>query len=213
MGITILSHEVSDSDVLFITNLAGPASVPYLYLGAKHMVTGYDHLLYLAGVIFFLVRLRDIALFVSLFTIGHSITLILGVLTETNVNAYLIDAVIGLSVVYKAFENMGGFDSWRFQLNTKVAVFVFGLFHGLGLATKLHELVPSEDGLLTNLISFNVGVECGQIYALCLLFLVFTTFRTRLLEKRISLVLNTCLMAGGFMLMGYQITGLLIGAE
>ena len=212
-GISIFAHDVSEADSLFIANLAGPAPVPYMYLGAKHMVTGYDHLLYLAGVIFFLVRLRDIALYVSLFTIGHSITLIAGVLTETNVNAHLIDAIIGLSVVYKAFENMGGFESLPLQPNTKVAVFVFGLFHGLGLATKLHELVPSDDGILTNLVSFNVGVECGQVYALCLLFLVFTTFRTRLLETRTSLVLNSCLMAGGFMLMGYQIVGFLLGAE
>lgn len=212
-GISIFAHDVSEADSLFIANLAGPAPVPYLYLGAKHMVTGYDHLLYLAGVIFFLVRLRDIALYVSLFAIGHSITLIAGVLTETNVDAHLIDAIIDLSVVYKAFENMGGFDSFRFQPNTKVAVLVFGLFHGLGLATKLHELVPSDDGILTNLVSFNVGVECGQVYALCLLFLVFTTFRTRLLESRTSLILNSCLMAGGFMLMGYQIVGFLLGAE
>ena len=174
------------------------------------MVTGYDHLLYLAGVIFFLVKFRDIALYVSLFTLGHSLTLIIGVVAGTNVNAYLIDAIIGLSVAYKAFENMGGFDRWRYSPNTKIAVFVFGLFHGLGLATKLQELMVNDKGLVTNLISFNVGVELGQMYALCLLFLVFVVFGRQLRTQNVSMPINACLMTGGFLLVVYQITGLIL---
>src|ERR1700730_3624085 len=116
--------------------------------GAKHMVTGYDHLLFLVGVIFFLYRLKDVVQYVSLFTIGHSTTLLAGVLGGIHANSYLVDAIIGLSVVYKAFDNVDGFKRvLGFQPNTKVAVLLFGLFHGFGLATKLQEFALSPKGL------------------------------------------------------------------
>ena len=153
-----LAHGVSNRDALFVQSIDGAAIGPFLYLGAKHMVTGYDHLLFLVGVIFFLYRLRDVVAYVSLFTLGHSLTLLGGVLGDIRANAYIIDAIIGLSVVYKAFENMGGFErllGWR--PNTKLAVMVFGLFHGFGLATKIQELTVSPNGLVANIVSFNVG--------------------------------------------------------
>ena len=157
-GQPCLAHGVSNRDALFVQSIDGAAIGPFLYLGAKHMVTGYDHLLFLVGVIFFLYRLRDVVAYVSLFTLGHSLTLLGGVLGDIRANAYIIDAIIGLSVVYKAFENMGGFErllGWR--PNTKLAVMVFGLFHGFGLATKIQELTVSPNGLVANIVSFNVG--------------------------------------------------------
>src|SRR5437762_12658269 len=153
------AHNVSKNDAKFVQANKGLAIGPFLYLGAKHMVTGYDHLMFLVGVIFFLYRLKDVVQYVSLFTIGHSITLLAGVLGGIHANPYIIDAIIGLSVVYKAFENMGGFDRLGVRPNTRAAVMVFGLFHGFGLATKLQELTLSPNGLITNIISFNVGVE------------------------------------------------------
>src|ERR671918_2546491 len=161
------AHGVTRRDAAFVQSIDGPAIGPFLYLGAKHMVTGYDHLLFLVGVIFFLYRLKDVVLYVSLFTLGHSVTLLAGVLGGIRVNPYVIDAIIGLSVVYKAFENMGGFDRvFGFSPNTRAAVMIFGLFHGFGLATKLQEFTVSQNGLVTNIISFNLGVEIGQIIAL-----------------------------------------------
>src|SRR6186713_120247 len=163
----VSAHNVSSKDALFLLSLNGPAIIPLMYLGAKHMVTGYDHLLFLVGVVFFLYRLKDILLYVSLFTIGHSVTLLAGVLGGIHANAYLIDAIIGFSVVYKAFENMDGFRRFLgFQPDTKIAVLVFGLFHGFGLATKLQEFELSGNGLVANIVSFNVGVELGQGLAL-----------------------------------------------
>src|SRR5512134_2005392 len=130
----VSAHGVSDKDARYLLSLDGPAVIPLMYLGAKHMVTGYDHLLFLVGVIFFLYRLKDILLYVSLFTIGHSVTLLAGVLGGIHANAYLIDAIIGFSVVYKAFENMDGFRKFLgYQPDTRIAVLVFGLFHGFGL--------------------------------------------------------------------------------
>ena len=160
------AHGIAGDDQEFLLRATGAHIGPYVYLGAKHMVTGYDHLLFLAGVIFFLYRLKDVALYVTLFAIGHSTTLLLGVLGGWHVDAYLVDAVIGLSVVYKAFENIGGFRRLGVQPNTKAAVLFFGFFHGLGLATKLQDLALSQDGLITNMVSFNVGVEIGQLLAL-----------------------------------------------
>ena len=181
---------------------------PFLYLGAKHMVTGYDHLLFLVGVIFFLYSLRDVVIYVSLFTIGHSLTLLAGVLGGIQANAYIVDAIIGLSVVYKAFENMGGFEkTFGFGPNTRAAVLVFGLFHGFGLATKLQELALPQNGLVANIVSFNVGVEIGQMLALTAILLAITLWRARPSFMQHAFLTNTALMTGGFILIGYQLTG------
>src|SRR5688572_29083179 len=172
-----LAHGIAGEDQAFLLRATGVHIGPYVYLGAKHMVTGYDHLLFLAGVIFFLYRLKDVALYVTLFAIGHSTTLLLGVLAGWHVNAYLVDAVIGLSVVYKAFENLGGFRRLGIEPNTKGAVLFFGFFHGLGLATKLQDLALSRDGLVTNMVSFNIGVEIGQLLALGAMLIAFNLWR------------------------------------
>ena len=207
---TAAAHGVSARDADFVQTITGMALGPFLYLGAKHMVTGYDHLLFLVGVIFFLYRLRDVLLYVSLFTLGHSITLLGGVLGDVPANAHLIDAVIGLSVVYKAFENMGGFERLGVRLNTRAAVMVFGLFHGFGLATKLQELALPQNGLVANIVSFNIGVELGQFLALTAILIALTYWRTRIGFLAHAFATNTALMMGGFILMGYQLTGYLV---
>jgi len=204
------AHNVSKRDAAFVQLTEGPAIVPFIYLGAKHMVTGYDHLAFLVGVIFFLYRMKDIVLYVSLFTIGHSITLLAGVLGGIHANPFVIDAIIGLSVVYKAFDNMDGFRRlFGFQPNTKLAVLIFGLFHGFGLATKLQELDLARNGLVTNIISFNVGVEIGQVLALTAILIALSLWRTRSGFFRYAFATNTALMAVGFVLVGYQIAGYL----
>jgi hypothetical protein len=204
------AHGVSARDANFVQTITGVAVGPFLYLGAKHMVTGYDHLLFLIGVIFFLYRLKDVLLYVSLFTVGHSITLLGGVLGNVPANAHLIDAIIGLSVAYKAFENMGGFERLGVHPNTRAAVMVFGLFHGFGLATKLQELALPQNGLVANIISFNIGVELGQFLALTAILIALTYWRTRIGFLAHAFATNTTLMMGGFILMGYQLTGFFI---
>lgn len=207
------AHGVSERDAEFVQSNEGVAVGPFMYLGAKHMVTGYDHLLFLVGVIFFLYRMKDIALYVSLFTIGHSVTLLAGVLGGFQANAYVIDAIIGLSVVYKGFENVDGFKRFLgFQIDTRAAVLVFGLFHGLGLATKLQEFTLSETGLVANILSFNIGVEIGQMLALTGVLIALSYWRTRQGYLGHAFLTNSVLMAGGFVLMGYQIVGYFIGA-
>ena len=202
------AHGVSGKDAVFLQGLQGQAIGPLMYLGAKHMVTGYDHLLFLVGVIFFLYRLRDVVQYVSLFTIGHSLTLLVGVLGGVRANPFLIDAIIGFSVVYKAFENMDGFRRYLgFQPNTRLAVLVFGLFHGFGLATKLQEFALSPNGLVANIISFNVGVEIGQGLALAAILIALTYWRTRSGFLRHAFATNAVVMACGFLLIGYQLSG------
>jgi hypothetical protein len=203
------AHGIAGEDQAFLLRATGPHIGPYIYLGAKHMVTGYDHLLFLAGVIFFLYRLKDVALYVTLFAVGHSTTLLLGVLAGWHVDAYLVDMVIGLSVVYKAFENLGGFRRIGVEPNTKAAVLFFGFFHGLGLATKLQDLALSKDGLVTNMVSFNVGVEIGQLLALGLMLIAFNLWRRSGSFFRHAFAGNVALMAAGFVLAGYQLTGYL----
>ena len=202
------AHGVSESDAKFVQANQGSAIGPFLYLGAKHMVTGYDHLLFLVGVIFFLYKLKDVVTYVSLFTIGHSLTLLGGVLGGVQANPYIIDAIIGLSVVYKAFDNMDGFKRFLgFQPNTKAAVLVFGLFHGFGLATKLQEFALPQDGLVANIVSFNVGVEVGQALALTGILIALTYWRQSSNFMRHAFTTNTLLMVGGFILVGYQLAG------
>jgi len=193
---------------VYLQGLQGQAIGPLMYLGAKHMVTGYDHLLFLVGVIFFLYRLKDVLLYVSLFTLGHSVTLLAGVLGGIHANPYIIDAVIGFSVVYKAFENMDGFKRvFGVQPNTRVAVLVFGLFHGFGLATKLQEFALSPNGLVGNIVSFNVGVEIGQGLALVAILIGLTYWRSRGGFLQHAFATNALVMACGFLLVGYQLSG------
>jgi len=203
-----LAHTITGNDANYVQAIDGPAIAPFIYLGAKHMVTGYDHLLYLLGVVFFLYRPIQVLQYVSLFALGHSITLLTGVLANLQVNAFLVDAVIGFSIVYKAFENMGGFAKLgTLRPNPKVAVFIFGLFHGLGLATKLQAFELNQNGLITNIISFNLGVEIGQLLALSAILLILSVWRTQTSYSRHALVSNTLLMSGGFMLTIYQLAG------
>lgn len=202
------SHGVDSNTAHFLTTTKGAAIIPFLYIGAKHMVTGYDHLLFLIGVIFFLFRSRDILIYVSLFTLGHSLTLLFGVLNQINMNAYLIDAVIAFSIIYKGFDNLGGFKQlFGIQPNTKVAVFIFGLFHGFGLATKLQDFSLPQDNLITNMLAFNVGVEFGQCIALLFILTILGFWRRHKSYFSFSTVSNTLLMSGGFVLLAYQLTG------
>ena len=206
------AHGVSGEDAAYLERVEGFNFFPYLYLGAKHMFTGYDHILYLAGVIFFLYRTRDIAVYVTLFAAGHSVTLLAGVLADIHVNVYLVDAIIGLSVVYKAFENLGGFRKWLgWQPNPRAAVFCFGLAHGFGLATKLQALTISETGLVANMISFNIGVEIGQLLALAILLILINAWRATGGFTRHSTGFNVTLMLAGFLLADYQLAGYFFG--
>jgi len=205
---TAMAHGVAEGDAKFIEQAAGFQLVPYIYLGAKHMVTGYDHLLFLFGVIFFLYRMKDVATYVTLFAVGHSTTLLFGVLSGTHVNAYLVDAIIGLSVVYKALDNLGAYKVWfGYQPNTRLAVLIFGFFHGFGLATKLQDFNLPAEGLVANIISFNVGVELGQVLALAAILIVMDFWRLHHAFARHAHAANVLLMAAGFTLTGYQLAG------
>lgn len=215
LGISVLllsgqafAHGVAEGDAAFIEANQGVQFIPFIYLGAKHMVSGYDHLLFLFGVIFFLYRLKDVGIYVSLFAIGHSVTLLWGVLNDTQVSPYIVDAIIGLSVVYKGFDNLGGFKKlFGYQPDTKAAVLIFGFFHGFGLATKLQDFTLSEDGLVANIVAFNIGVEIGQLIALSAILILMGYWRRTPAFQRYAFASNAVLMSLGFMLMGYQITG------
>lgn len=202
------AHGVADGDRAFIETSAGLQLLPFLYLGAKHMVTGYDHLLFLFGVIFFLYRLKEVGLYVTLFALGHSSTLLFGVLSGSQVNPWLVDAIIGLSVVYKALDNLGAFRRWfGVQPDPRAAVLLFGLFHGFGLATKLQDLALSADGLVPNMLAFNLGVELGQLLALAGILIAMGFWRRGAAFQRQAFAANALLMTAGFVLTGYQLTG------
>lgn len=206
------AHGVSGHDAEFVMSAQGAHPGPFAYLGAKHMVTGYDHLAFLAGVIFLLYRLRDVALYATLFALGHTITLLGAVFAGWSVDAHLVDAAIGLSVVYKGFENIGGLRGLAVRPDPRAAVFAFGLVHGLGLATKVQELRPSPDGLVANLLAFNVGVEFGQLAALSVMVLLFALWRSTRSFNAAIVPANGVLMAAGFLLFGYQMAGFLLAA-
>ncbi|MFT7577686.1 MAG: hypothetical protein ACI9XZ_004089 [Alphaproteobacteria bacterium] len=210
-AVPAFAHAVTEGDKGYIQEITGVHLLPFAYLGAKHMVTGYDHLLFLAGVVFFLYRSKDIAKYVTLFAIGHSTTMIVGVYYNIAVSAYLIDAIIGFSVVYKALDNMGAYQRWfGYQPNTKVATLIFGLFHGFGLAAKVHEYEMSKDGLLPNLIAFNVGVEVGQLLALAAILIAMSYWRRTDGFWRHAYTVNVAIMTAGFVLIGLHLTGYFI---
>ena len=205
------AHNVTEGDAGYIQEIWGVKIVPFMYLGAKHMITGYDHILFLLGVVFFLYRMKDVAVYVSLFAMGHSSTMLLGVWYGWGINAYVVDAIIGLSVVYKALDNLGAYQRWfGYQPNTKLATLIFGFIHGTGLATKILDYQIAEDGLLANLLAFNVGVEIGQILALAVILIVMGYWRKSKNFYRNAYTANVIMMAIGFILMGYQITGFIV---
>ena len=210
-GAEAFAHAVAEGDKGYIQEISGTQLIPFMYLGAKHMFTGYDHILFLFGVIFFLYKIQHIAIYVSLFAIGHSTTMLLGVYFNVGINSYIIDAIIGLSVVYKALDNLGAYQRWfNVQPNTKIATFVFGLFHGFGLSTKILEYELPAQGLVPNLLAFNVGVEIGQILALSAILIVMGYWRRTSGFMQHAYTANVAMMSAGFLLIGYQLTGYFI---
>lgn len=202
------AHAVTQGDKGYIQEVTGVHLFPFLYLGAKHMVTGYDHILFLLGVIFFLYRMKDIAIYVSLFAVGHSVTMLAGVFFDFGINSYLIDAIIGFSIVYKALDNLGAYQRWfGFQPNTKAAVLIFGFCHGFGLASKIIEYDISPDGLVQNLLAFNVGVEIGQLLALAAILILMGFWRRQDSFQTQAYTANVVMMTAGFLLVGYQLAG------
>lgn len=205
---TAFAHAVTAGDKGYIQEVSGMKLIPFMYLGAKHMVTGYDHLLFLFGVVFFLYKMKHVGIYVSLFAIGHSTTMLAGVYFGWNFSSYLIDAIIGLSVVYKALDNLGAYLRWfGVQPDTKAATLIFGFFHGLGLATKLLEYDIAPNGLIPNLLAFNVGVEIGQLIALAMILIVMGYWRKTTSFWKHAYTANVVMMSAGFILVGYQMTG------
>lgn len=208
-----LAHAVTQGDKGYVQEVTGVHLFPFLYLGAKHMVTGYDHILFLLGVVFFLYRMKDIAIYVSLFALGHSVTMLAGVFFDFGINSYLIDAIIGFSIVYKALDNLGAFQRWfGFQPNTKAAVLIFGFCHGFGLASKIIEYDISPDGLVQNLLAFNVGVEIGQLLALAAILILMGFWRRQDSFLKQAYTANVIMMTAGFLLVGYQLAGYFVSA-
>lgn len=202
------AHAVAEGDKGYIQEISGVHLMSFLYLGAKHMVTGYDHILFLLGVIFFLYRMKDIGIYVSLFALGHSTTMLAGVYFNFGINSYIIDAIIGLSIVYKALDNMGAYQRWfGFQPDTKAATLIFGFCHGFGLSSKILDYEISPDGLLPNLLAFNVGVEIGQLLALGAILIAMGFWRRTPSFLKHAYTANVLMMAAGFLLIGYQLTG------
>ncbi len=202
----VFGHGMSEADkarALEATNW------DFVELGASHMITGYDHLLFLFGVVFFLTKFSDIVKFVTAFTIGHSITLLFATLYHVQANYYLIDAVIALTVVYKAFDNLGGFKKYLNMTspNLLVMVFVFGLIHGFGLSTRLQMLPLVDEGLVLKILSFNLGVELGQIAALAVMVGVLASWRKTQSFQNFSNAANVLLMSLGALLLLQQLHG------
>lgn len=207
---SLFAHGVSESDKI---GMVQGGLIDFFYLGAKHMVTGYDHILFLIGVIFFLTRFADIAKFITAFTIGHSITLIFATYYEINANYYLIDAVIAFSVIYKGFENLDGFNKW-FSIeapNKLVMVLLFGLIHGFGLSTRLQQIQLGHHHLISKILSFNGGVEIGQIIALIIAFPLLLVLKKKF--ENISDLSNKILMLAGTLLLVFQLNSYFTSKE
>ncbi len=202
------AHGISDADR---QHMLDGAYLRYILLGASHMLTGYDHLLFLFGVVFFLTTFKDVAKLVTVFTIGHCLTLVVATYYKITWNYYLVDAMIALSVIYKGFDNNGGFQKY-FQMaspNLLAAVFGFGLLHGFGLSTRLQQLPLGDDStaMLLRILSFNVGVEVGQIAALTAMLALLALWRKRPSFARFSFAANLAIVYAGMYLLFTQLHG------
>jgi len=210
LPLLLSAHGVSAADQEI---LSSGGLLAYILVGAKHMVTGYDHLLFLTGVIFYLNNFKDIVRFITVFTIGHSITLIGATFLEIKADEHLIDAVIALSVLYKGFENLGGFKK-LLKVNSPnllFMVFIFGLIHGFGLSTRLQSFDIGTDQVLAKIVSFNIGVELGQIAALIPIVFIISKWKPLSSYKAFYQLVNWFLILAGIALFIFQIRGYLIG--
>lgn len=174
----------------------------YLWSGTTHMLTGYDHLMFLFGVMFFLTGLRDIVTFITAFTIGHSLTLIAATLLGVQANYFLVDAVIAMSVIYKGFDNLDGFRRWIGiePPNLLGIVLAFGLIHGFGLATRLQSIGLPHDGLVPRLLAFNAGIEIGQVAALVVMTAMLAIVRRSHMVGPFTVIANGFLVIAGSLL-------------
>ena len=206
MPTLLLAHGVSASDQAILTK-GGLGS--YIWVGAKHMITGYDHLLFLVGVIFYLNNFKDIVRFITVFTIGHSITLIGATYLGIRADEHLIDAVIALSVLYKGFENLGGFQKIlkTDSPNLLRMVFMFGLIHGFGLSTRLQSFDLGQGQFLFKIISFNIGVELGQVLALIPIVFIISKWKTANSYQIFYKLVNWFLVVAGIGLFLLQMYG------
>ncbi len=202
----LAAHGVSDADQETLSN---GGLLAYILVGAKHMVTGYDHLLFLAGVIFYLRNFKDIVRFITVFTIGHSITLIGATYLGIKADEHLIDAVIALSVLYKGFENLDGFKKWfnTASPNLLFMVFLFGLIHGFGLSTRLQSFDLGSSQFLAKIVCFNIGVELGQVAALIPIVFIITRWQKKKSYDAFYQAMNTYLVIAGIGLFIYQLYG------
>ncbi len=202
----VLGHGMSEADKLAIVE---GGNLRYLWLGATHMLSGYDHLLFVFGIIFLLTSFRDIVKYITAFTLGHSVTLILATFNQIQLNYFLIDALIGLSVAYVAFANLDGFRKYLHiqPPNMLVMIVLFGLMHGFGLSTRLQELPLNSDGLLLNIISFNAGIELGQIAALSIMLALLAGWRKARSFKAFSAGSNIGLIFAGAFFFIFQMHG------
>jgi HupE/UreJ protein len=207
LGTTAFGHNMSEADQI---RAAEGGFLDFFPLGAMHMLTGYDHLLFLFGVVFFLTKFKDILKFVTAFTLGHSITLIAATFLSIQANYFLVDAVIALTVCYKGFDNLDGFKKY-FHVkapNLLFIVFTFGLIHGFGLSTRLQQLTIGEGmNLLTKIIFFNIGVEAGQVAALAIILVALSAWRRTASFERFSAASNTALIIAGSFLVLVQLHG------
>jgi len=206
MPTRLLAHGISEADKAAMLD---GGYLQYLWLGATHMLTGYDHLLFIFGVIFFLTGFKDVVKYITVFTVGHSITLIFATVFHISANYYLVDAVIALSVVYKGFDNIGGFKKYLGMASPNLVpvIFGFGLIHGFGLSTRLQQLPLGDTGLIGRILSFNVGVELGQVIALTLMLFLISQWRKSSTFKQFSIVSNHGLIAAGVLLFLMQMHG------
>lgn len=204
----VFGHGMSDAEKQMIID---GGNLRFTWLGMSHMLSGYDHLAFVFGIVFFLTRFKDVVKYITAFTLGHSVTLILATFLAIQVNYYVIDAVIALSVVYIAFHNLGGFEKWLGMKapNMLAMIFALGLIHGLGLSTRLQQLPLSEEplDLLLNIVSFNIGIEIGQILALAAMLVLLNIFRKRASFAAFSTLANGLLIWVGTLLFLMQMHG------
>ncbi len=206
---TALAHDVSE---VARERMQNGGILDYIWTGAEHMLTGYDHLLFLLGVMFFLNNFRDILKFVTAFTLGHTITLVFATFAGISADHYLIDAVIAVTVMYKGFENLDGFRRWIGTAAPPllVMVFSFGLIHGFGLSVRLQDLtISGEQGLLSKILFFNLGVELGQIAALLVMGVVIRAWQKTIVWEPVTRIVNGALVFFGFLLLLFQLHGYL----
>ncbi len=166
----------------------------FILLGIEHILTGYDHMAFLLALIVIGLSIKEVLKIITAFTVAHSITLLLAAMQVVSLNSRIVESVIAFSICFVALENL-----FKKKVNYRwLVTFGFGLIHGFGFASVLQELIVGKSNLLVSVVSFNLGVEVGQLMIFLVLLPVLYLLKSKMEFRKVTFGVSLAIFMLGF---------------